>query len=162
MKMPDYKIVDIDTAIEWRKQLAEKNKKLVITNGCFDILHKGHIHYLFEARAQGDALLLLINSDSSIQELKGKSRPIIQEESRTYLLAALECVDRIVVFPNARATEEFRQLSPDIYVKGGDYTEETLDKKEYTALKKTGCDFIFIPFLQGFSTTKILEKIKNN
>lgn len=153
-------IMTLDQAVVWRESLRRDGLKLAMTNGCFDILHRGHADYLYRAREQGDALLVLINSDASVRALKGPSRPVVDEFSRAYLLCALECVDAVVVFNEPRCTACFSALKPDIYVKGGDYTLETLNPEEREALQEGGADFRFIPFVEGFSTTNIVNRIK--
>jgi rfaE bifunctional protein nucleotidyltransferase chain/domain len=159
MTNTDKIIMNLADAVEWRRQLKSNGLKLVITNGCFDILHRGHAAYLAQSRACGDAQLILLNSDASIRELKGASRPVIDEYSRAYLLASLKSVDAVVIFSTPRCTEQFLALRPDIYVKGGDYTLETLNSEERTALQSVGADIRFIKFIDGFSTTDIINKI---
>jgi rfaE bifunctional protein nucleotidyltransferase chain/domain len=153
-------IIDLPQAKVWRADLKAKNLKLVITNGCFDILHRGHAEYLMQARALGDALLVLINSDSSIKELKGPSRPIIDEYNRAYMLSALEAVDSVVMFDTQRCDNMFVELCPDIYVKGGDYTLETINAQEREALQSVNVDIRFLPFIKGFSSTEIINKLQ--
>ncbi len=153
-------IMSLKDAVVWRESLRRDGLKLAVTNGCFDILHRGHADYLYRAREQGDALLVLINSDASVRTLKGPSRPVVDEYSRAYLLCALECVDAVVIFNEPRCTGYFSAIRPDIYVKGGDYTLETLDQEERAALQDAGADFRFIPFVEGFSTTNIVNRIK--
>lgn len=159
---PADKIMSLDTACEWRALLSAQNRKLVISNGCFDILHRGHAEYLYKARCCGDAMLLLINSDQSVRELKGPSRPIIDEYNRAYMLASLESVDAVVMFDSQRCTEQFFRLRPDIYVKGGDYNINNINGEEKQALLKVGASFEFIAFIQGFSTTDVINKIKTD
>lgn len=132
---------------------------MVMTNGCFDLLHVGHISYLQESRKLGDKLWVLINSDESVRALKGPTRPIESEAERAYCLAALSCVDYIVVFNNPRLIAEIEQLQPDIYTKAGDYTLDTLHQGERAAFDAAGTQIRFLPFLEGFSTTKMIEKI---
>ena len=152
-------IMELPQALEWRAELKKQNRKLVITNGCFDILHRGHADYLMRARALGDAMLVLINSDRSVQALKGPSRPVVDEYNRAYLLCALESVDSVVVFDTPRCDQFFIDLKPDIYVKGGDYTLETIDKQERQALESVNADIRFLPFVPGLSTTNIINKL---
>jgi len=149
----------IEQAVAWHEDLKKSGKKLVITNGCFDIMHRGHAQYLHEARSFGDAMLVLQNSDASVAELKGPSRPIINQENRAYMLASLQCVDAVVTFEGQRCTKEFEALKPEIYVKGGDYTLETLNPEERQALQNGGAEFHFIPFIPGCSTTEVLAKL---
>jgi rfaE bifunctional protein nucleotidyltransferase chain/domain len=156
---PKSLIMTLEEAVKWRQELRAFGLKLVITNGCFDILHRGHAEYLHRSKAFGDVQLVLINTDASVRALKGPSRPVIDEFSRAYMLAALKSVDVVVMFSAPQCTEEFRQLQPDIYVKGGDYTLETLDQAEKAALLEVGADIRFIKFIDGFSTSDIINKI---
>ena len=157
---PKDQIMDLSRAKTWRAELKAKNLKLVITNGCFDILHRGHTEYLMQARSLGDALLVLINSDRSVQELKGPARPVIDEYNRAYMLCALESVDSVVMFDTQRCDDMFIELRPDVYVKGGDYTLETINPQEREALQSVNTDIRFLPFVQGFSTTDIINKLQ--
>lgn len=156
---PETLVMTLDEAAKWHDKVKREGKKLVVTNGCFDIMHRGHAQYLYEARAFGDALLVLQNSDASVSELKGPSRPIINEDNRAYMLASLRCVDAVVTFEGQRCTREFEVLKPEIYVKGGDYTIETLNPEERQALENGGAEFHFIPFIPGCSTTEVLAKL---
>src|ERR1041384_263263 len=121
------KIIPYDRLADWRKVLRTSGKKLVVTNGCFDLLHLGHVTYLETARNQGDALLVGVNGDQGVRELKGPDRPVNEERDRAAVLAALESVDGICIFPEKTATRFLAEAKPDIYVKGGDYTLETLN-----------------------------------
>jgi len=152
-------IMTLDEAVKWHQSLQINNKELVVTNGCFDILHRGHAEYLYAARQLGDALLILQNTDASVQKLKGSSRPIINEEDRAYLLASLRCVDAVVIFNDKRCTKAIEQLQPEIYVKGGDYTLETLNEEESAALQAAGTRCHFIPFVKNLSTSQIIQKV---
>lgn len=143
----------------WRAALRQAGRKLVVTNGCFDLLHAGHVTYLEAARARGDALLVGLNGDDSVRQLKGPSRPLNGEADRARVLAALGCVDGVLVFPEKRATRFLAFAAPDIYVKGGDYTLETLDQDERRAVEGAGGRIVFIPFVAGKSTTGLVEKI---
>lgn len=131
----------------------------MVTNGCFDILHAGHISYLEAARSQGDALLVGLNGDASVRELKGPNRPINAEADRAVVLGALECVDAVCIFPEKHATRFLSMAAPDVYVKGGDYTVETLNQEERRAVEQAGGRIIIIHFVPGKSTTALLEKI---
>ena len=156
---PADQIMDLAKAKSWRAELKKKNLRLVITNGCFDILHRGHAEYLMRARALGDALLILLNSDRSVRELKGPNRPIIDEYNRAYMLCALESVDSVVMFDTQRCDDMLIELSPDIYVKGGDYTLKTINPQERETLQSINANIRFLPFIEGFSTTEIINKL---
>lgn len=153
-------IMTLDEAVFWRRNLREAGRALAITNGCFDILHRGHAEYLYESRELAGALLVLINSDRAVRELKGDSRPIVPEAHRAYMLASLEAVDAVVIFDGKRCDVELAAIAPDIYVKGGDYTLESLDSGERGALEKCGAKIVFKPFIDGFSTTDIILRIE--
>jgi D-glycero-beta-D-manno-heptose 1-phosphate adenylyltransferase len=155
------KIVDLKELAKRAKALRDAGKKLVVTNGCFDLLHVGHVRYLQAARALGDALAVGVNGDQSVRELKGGNRPINNERDRAEVLAALECVDFVTIFPEVRATRLLEVVSPAIYTKGGDYTTTTLNAEERAALEKTGAEIRIIPFEKGYSTSGLLEKLCN-
>ncbi|MEK7433658.1 MAG: D-glycero-beta-D-manno-heptose 1-phosphate adenylyltransferase [Cyanobacteriota bacterium] len=140
------------------QKLKEDGKKIVLTNGCFDILHIGHAEYLKESKSLGDILFVGINSDSSVKKLKGDSRPLNNEIDRAKLLGYLKFVDYTVVFDEKTADNIIELIQPNIYVKGGDYTKESLP--EYETLKKYNIDVAFVNFVNGYSTKKIIEKIK--
>jgi rfaE bifunctional protein nucleotidyltransferase chain/domain len=137
---------------------ASQGKRLVLTNGCFDLIHTGHVRYLEEARRCGDALIVAVNSDASVRELKGPSRPVNGELDRAEVLSALRCVDHVTVFPEKRVTAVIRSLQPAVYAKGGDYTPETLDPEEKAALDEVGSEIRILQLVPGRSTTAILEK----
>ena len=158
---PESRILTLEEAVKWRKELREKNRTLAVTNGCFDLMHRGHASYLAEAGNGADALLVLINSDASVRALKGESRPVVTEHDRAFMLASLRSVDRVVIFDSSRCDRELAALSPDIYVKAGDYTIETLDPGERNALTAAGTKIVFMPFIPGLSTTGIVEKIRS-
>ena len=141
-------------------EYAAQGKKLVLTNGCFDLLHTGHVRYLEQARGCGDALIVAVNSDTSVRELKGADRPLNGELDRAEVLAALRCVDHVTIFSGKRVTDVIRLLRPAIYAKGGDYTLETLDAGERAALEETGAEISLLQLVPGRSTTGILEKMK--
>jgi len=153
------KIIAWDALPAWRLALRAAGRKLVVTNGCFDILHLGHVTYLESARNQGDALLVGINSDASVRELKGPARPVNSESDRAGVLAALASVDGVCVFNERRATNFLAHVQPDIYVKGGDYTLETLDQEERRLVEACGGRIVLLPFVPGKSTTGLIEKI---
>ncbi len=159
-KNPADLIQTLEAACRFRESLHREGKRLVITNGCFDILHRGHAQYLHEARALGDAMIVLVNSDASVRALKGPERPIIDQYNRAYMLAALESVDGVVIFDGERCNRELTALAADCYVKGGDYTREKLDPEERAALENAGTEICFKPFIPGFSTTTIIARIR--
>lgn len=142
------------------EEYAAAGKKLVLTNGCFDLLHTGHVRYLNQARELGDALLVAVNSDQSVRELKGPDRPLNGEEDRSEVLAALRCVDHVTVFEGKRVSDVIRKLRPAIYAKGGDYTLETLDPGERAALEEVGAEIQLLSLVPGRSTTSLLERAK--
>jgi rfaE bifunctional protein nucleotidyltransferase chain/domain len=159
---PESKIMTLFEAKFWRGGLRHEGVRLAVTNGCFDIMHRGHAEYLLKARHSGGALLVLLNSDASVRALKGPSRPVNSQNDRAYMLASLSCVDAVVIFNSSRCDTELGELAPDIYVKGGDYTVEKLDSSERAALQNAGAEFKFIPFVDGFSTTDIIGKIRQS
>jgi len=156
------KIVDLEELSDRSENLRAAGKKLVATNGCFDLLHVGHVRYLRAARALGDLLAVGLNSDRSVRELKGSGRPIMTEIDRAEILAALECVDLVTIFPEMRATRFLAAARPAIYVKGGDYSSETLNEEERAALKEIGAEIRLIPFEAGHSTSRLIEQIRKN
>jgi len=153
------KIISWDRLPEWRAAMRASARKLVVTNGCFDLLHVGHVSYLEAARNQGDALLVGVNGDQSVRELKGPGRPLNGEIERATVLAALESVDAVCIFEEPTALRFLAAAQPDIYVKGGDYTVETLNQGERHTVEQAGGRIVIIPFVQGKSTTALLNKI---
>ncbi len=131
---------------------------IVFTNGCFDILHAGHIRYLTAAEAMGDFLVVGLNSDASVRRLKGEGRPIVSEADRAEVLDALRAVDIVTIFDEPTAEELVRLVRPNVYVKGGDYTLDTLP--EAKIVQEVGGRVEFIPFVEGHSTTGVIERIK--
>jgi rfaE bifunctional protein nucleotidyltransferase chain/domain len=153
------KIVPWDKLSAWRARMRESGRKLVVTNGCFDLLHVGHVTYLETARNLGDALLIGVNGDESVRQLKGAGRPVNPEQDRAAVLAALDGVDGACIFSEKTATRFLSAAQPDIYVKGGDYTLETLNQDERRAVEQSGGRIVIIPFVPGKSTTALLQKI---
>lgn len=131
----------------------------MVTNGCFDLLHLGHVTYLETARVQGDLLLIGVNGDAAVRQLKGSDRPINSEVDRALVLAALQSVDAVCVFAESTATRFLATAQPDIYVKGGDYTIDTLNKDERRTVEQAGGRIVIIPFVPDRSTTAVLKKI---
>ena len=140
-----------------RARLRAAGRKLVFTNGVFDILHVGHVRYLQEARALGDALVVAINSDVSARQLKGEGRPLTGQNDRAEILAALECVDYVTVFEELSPRSLIAELLPDVLVKGGDYTLDQIHGRE--EVEAAGGRVVSLPFAEGFSTSKIIERI---
>ncbi|MEW6156692.1 MAG: D-glycero-beta-D-manno-heptose 1-phosphate adenylyltransferase [Verrucomicrobiota bacterium] len=153
------KIIPLDDLASWRANLRKTGRRLVVTNGCFDLLHAGHVSYLETARSFGDALLVGLNGDDSVRALKGEGRPLNSEMDRARVLAALEVVDGVVIFPEPTATRFLKAAEPDIYVKGGDYTLATLNQEERAAVEQQGGEIRIVPFLPGKSTTSLVEKL---
>ena len=154
------KIVAWDDLPGWRAAIRASGKRLVVTNGCFDLLHVGHVTYLETARNHGDALLLGLNGDDSVRQLKGPGRPVTPGDERAAVLGALESVDGVCVFAEKTATRFLAAAQPDVYVKGGDYTLDTLNQDERRAVEQAGGRIVLIPFVPGKSTTSMLKKIK--
>jgi len=154
------KLHSLPAAVAWRQQQRAAGRRVVLTNGVFDLLHTGHLYYLKKARELGDALVIALNADASVRALKGPSRPVQSEEQRAYALAALACVDAVVIFREPRLTAEIRALQPDVYCKAGDYTLEKLNHEERAALESVKAEIRFLPFLPGFSTTELIARIK--
>jgi D-beta-D-heptose 7-phosphate kinase/D-beta-D-heptose 1-phosphate adenosyltransferase len=139
------------------KDLKAKGKRIVFTNGCFDLLHIGHIRYLEEARALGDFLVVGVNSDSSVRKLKGPQRPVLPEEERAEILSGLGCVDYITLFDEIDPLKLITSLHPHILVKGGDWTKEQTVGKE--VVERSGGEVVIIPFVKGASTSNLIKTI---
>jgi len=137
--------------------LKTKRKRIVFTNGCFDLLHVGHIRYLEEAKTLGDILVVGVNSDQSVRGIKGPYRPILPEEERAEILSGLGCVDYITIFDETDPLELISSLQPHILVKGGDWTRDTTVGKE--VIERSGGEVIILPFVQGASTSNLIETI---
>jgi D-beta-D-heptose 7-phosphate kinase/D-beta-D-heptose 1-phosphate adenosyltransferase len=159
---PAEKITDLESALLWRNNLRESGKKLVVTNGCFDIMHRGHASYLYEAACEGDFLLVLLNSDASVAALKGEGRPVNCETDRLYLLSALESVDKVLLFDGFSCEKELSLLKPDIYIKGGDYTLDTMNQAERQSLQQSGAKIIFKCFADNLSSSILIDRIKQS
>ncbi|MBP7511954.1 MAG: D-glycero-beta-D-manno-heptose 1-phosphate adenylyltransferase [Bacteroidia bacterium] len=142
------------------EQWKAKGDTIVFTNGCFDLLHPGHVDYLYNAKSLGDRLIVGLNSDSSVSELKGPSRPIQDEKARAIIMASLGCTDLIVIFNEETPLELISLLKPDILVKGGDYKVE--DIVGYTIVQENGGKVLTLDFLPGYSTSAIEKKIRNS
>lgn len=153
------KIKTRNDLIELRKSLAKDKKVVVFTNGCFDILHRGHVEYLEEASQQGDVLIVGINSDQSTNRLKGKGRPIIPEEDRAYILASLSSIDYVCIFNEDTPLELIKIVQPDVLVKGADYNLNEIVGRDF--VEKYGGKVLTIPLVPERSTTEIIHKMIN-
>lgn len=151
------KLSDFESTLQaWKNQ----GEKIVFTNGCFDILHRGHVQYLFEASLLGSKLVIGLNSDNSVKSLnKGKNRPINKELDRAFVLSALSFVSAVVIFDEATPLSIIEKINPTVLVKGADYSPENVVGKEI--VEKNGGKLVLIPFLTGYSTTTILEKLNS-
>jgi rfaE bifunctional protein nucleotidyltransferase chain/domain len=158
MKSAD-KVIPWEQVAAWTKALRAQGKKLVVTNGCFDLLHRGHVAYLEAARALGDALLVGVNSDASVRALKGPDRPVNSETDRAAVLAALQSVDAVCIFTDPTAKRFLSTVAPDIYAKGGDYTIDTINQEERRLIEQLGGRVAIVPGVPGKSTSALLEKI---
>ena len=153
------KVSDINSLVNEINILKSQGKKIVSTNGCFDILHVGHVRYLQKSAALGDILIVCLNSDRSVKALKGNDRPLNNENDRAEVLAALSCVDFVVIFDEDTPVNYLAQIKPDIHTKGGDYDINTLP--EAKVITDNGGRLEFISFVEGKSTTNIINKMKN-
>ncbi len=153
------KIVKIEQAVEIRKNLELHNKTVVFTNGCFDIIHRGHIVYLKEAKSLGDVLFVAVNSDSSTCKIKGKERPIVSLEDRLFILSNFVFVDYLIAFDEETPLNLIGRIIPDILVKGDDYAQNEIVGSDI--VKKRGGKVITIPYVLGKSSSNIIEKIVN-
>ena len=153
------KILTLDQLRAESRRLRAEGKRVAATNGCFDILHVGHVRYLAAARKLGDVLVVGLNGDDSVRQLKGEGRPVNREQDRAEVLTALESVDYVTIFPELRATNFLRAAQPAIYAKGGDYAPDTLDPNERAVLEKFGTRIEIIPFEKGYSTSQLLTRI---
>lgn len=153
------KLLTKEALIRERQRLRSEGKRLVFTNGCFDLLHPGHVRYLSEARSLGDALVVALNSDRAARILKGQGRPIMNEQERAEVIAALEAVDYVIIFDEETPRELIADLLPDVLVKGGDWpVDEIVGRDEVEA---TGGRVLSLPYVEGSSTTDIIERIQN-
>ena len=153
------KILGWDQLSPWREQLRQSGRRLVVTNGCFDLLHRGHVTYLECARNLGDALLIGLNADASVQELKGPHRPVNSEDDRAAVVASLESVSGVCIFRERTAERLLTLVRPDIYAKGGDYTIDTINQEERRLVEGLGGKVVVLPVVSGKSTTAILDRI---
>jgi D-glycero-beta-D-manno-heptose 1-phosphate adenylyltransferase len=151
------KIVSLHQLIEERKRLGRLGRRVVFTNGCFDLIHPGHIRYLQEARRLGDALIVALNSDRSVRELKGDKRPILDQSERAEVMAALGCVDYVTIFDATTPREIIAALLPDVLVKGGDWDLDSIVGRD--EVEAAGGEVLSLPFVEGCSTSDLIERI---
>ncbi len=152
-------IISRKSVADFVKKLHDAGKTVVATNGCFDILHVGHVRYLQKTKSFADYSIVLLNSDKSVKSIKGENRPINNENDRAEILTALSCVDFVVLFDEDSPAMLLDEIKPDVYTKGADYTMDTLPEREI--MIKNGTKVEFIEFVQGKSTTGLIEKINN-
>ena len=159
MESSSVKVMALAALVRWREEARRAGRRVVVTNGVFDLMHRGHVTYLEQAASLGDDLVVLVNDDASVTALKGPTRPIVGQDDRAAMVAALQCVAAVAVFRGPRATEALAALKPDLYVKGGDYTVDQLDRGEYAALCACGAEVRILKLVPGCSTTNIVARI---
>lgn len=153
-------VINREQIASFVQKLHQSGKTVVATNGCFDILHVGHVRYLQETKSYADYSIVLLNSDKSVKSIKGPTRPINNENDRAEVLCALSCVDYVVLFDEDSPRNLLDEIKPDVYTKGADYTMETLPEADI--MRKNGTRVEFIKFVEGKSTTSTIEKMKQN
>ncbi|HZF37261.1 MAG TPA: D-glycero-beta-D-manno-heptose 1-phosphate adenylyltransferase [Blastocatellia bacterium] len=151
------KILSLDQLLKERERLRRQGRRVVFTNGCFDLIHPGHIRYLQGARLLGDALIVALNSDRSVRELKGENRPILDQDERAEVMAALSCVDYVTIFDESTPREIIAALLPDVLVKGGDWDIDRIIGRD--EVEAAGGEVLSLPFVEGCSTTDLIERI---
>ena len=151
------RILSLDQLRMERERLRQARRRVVFTNGCFDLIHPGHVKYLQEARRFGDALIVALNSDRSVRELKGEKRPILDQSERAEVMAALSCVDYVTIFDEPTPREIIAALLPDVLVKGGDWDVDQIIGRE--EVEAAGGEVLSLPFVEGSSTTDVIERI---
>jgi len=152
-------LLDLEEFLEIRKRLKEEGKKVVFTNGCFDIIHRGHVDYLNRAKALGDYLVVALNSDESVRRLKGEGRPINKLEDRAFVVANLKAVDFVVSFDEDTPFEIISAIIPDVLVKGGDWSIENIVGRDI--VEANGGKVYSLPYVENYSTTSIINKMKS-
>ena len=151
------KLKNLDELVAIAAQARQKGKSVVFTNGCFDILHRGHVHVLRQAKATGDVLIVALNSDRSVRQIKGEKRPVLSETDRIELIGAMEMVDYLVVFDDLEPYKLIAAIKPDVLAKGGDWSAQTMVGAD--VVQRAGGRVVVIPYLKGFSTSEIIERI---
>jgi len=157
-KDPGEGVLSRKEAVAWRKVARREGKKVVFTNGCFDLLHRGHVELLKEAARLGDCLIVGLNSDRSVRRLKGKGRPFMKAEDRTEILASMRWVDAVVIFDEDTPYRLIEELLPDVLIKGGDYSADEIVGGEVVGTN--GGEVMVIPYLEGYSTTALVRSIR--
>lgn len=155
--MSQSKILGLDAMRKEREKLRAARRKLVFTNGCFDLLHPGHVRYLAAARAQGDCLLVAVNADHTVEALKGPGRPLVPLSERMEVLAALESVDYVIAFDEATPGRVIEELVPDVLVKGGDWSPDQIVGRD--TVEGSGGRVLSLPFAEGYSTSGLIERV---
>lgn len=154
------KIVSLDQLLPVVEKIKGQNKTIVFTNGCFDIIHRGHIEYLAKASDYGDVFIIGLNTDNSVRKLKGENRPVNNEEARAIVLASMQFVTHIVLFDEETPYNLIQAIKPNVLIKGGDYKPENI--VGYDIVMKSGGEIVTIPFVEGFSTTSLIHKISTS
>lgn len=153
------KLISLETILRLKKDFIKVGKKIAWTNGCFDFMHAGHVDYLERAKNYG-VLVVGLNNDQSVKRYKGDMRPICNETFRAQVLNALTCVDYIIIFKDKTPIKLIEKIKPDYYIKGGDYTIDTIDQDERRVVESYGGEIVLLPEVEGISTSSIIEKIK--
>lgn len=149
---------DLNKIIKQREIIRQNNKTIILTNGCFDILHKGHISYLNEAKKYADYLWILLNSDNSVKKLKGQNRPINNQNDRKYILENIKAVDKVIIFNQLNCSFWINLIQPDYYCKASDYNLDNINTEQLKILKDNNVKIMFLNFIKGYSTTKIIQR----
>ena len=160
-RMLPEKLKSADELARISGEMRAAGRRLVFTNGCFDLLHAGHVRYLQQARQLGDALVVAVNSDASVRALKGETRPINGEDERAEVLAALACVDYVTIFTGENVTGLLKEVRPQLYAKGGDYTVESLNAEELAVLREISTEVKILALVPGKSTSGIIKKMES-
>lgn len=152
-------ILTDEQATEVLKKARKKGQKIAWTNGCFDLFHYGHLHFLNECARHGDKLIVGVNSDASVRQLKGPGRPVFTESHRAQLVASIIFVDYVIIFSEPSPLKVIQKIRPDVYIKGADYNLDTINQEERQAVEAYGGKIAFISYLPGFSTTQVIKRI---
>ncbi len=153
-------VLSLRRAVDWRERAGREGKRVVFTNGCFDIIHRGHVELLREAASHGDLLIVGLNSDSSIRRLKGGGRPFVSQGDRAVIVSSFRYVDRVVIFEEETPLRLIRELRPDVLVKGGDYVLEEIVGRDI--VEGDGGEVVVVPYLEGCSTSGLVDRIRES